>query len=299
MSTPPNADSAFEELDGSVCCLYVYTTSAAVSGAPLWNLTPWRILNVQTSAAEFGDQLSASTGCRFRVCPDRVRYSPVCASMSSPPWSATVMGLIAAVGVVMPARITAPGAPVAEVDAVADDELDGDVELLQAARTDPRTGAEMPTTVARRMKSRRDSRPAANSSMMWFAISPWPWRRRPSRRWSILRVTRSLPDAGRIHLAGWFAVQKAGCGSGSSDRAHPRAAAARWIRRCRSSAGAGTGYGTHSRSADRPPTGSRRSAGCGTGARRRATVRPRTAPRCTGGAVRRTRSRTARPPSRA
>src|SRR5580658_6011755 len=302
MSTPPNADSAFEELDGLVCCLYVYTTSAAVSGAPLWNLTPWRILNVQTSAVEFADQLSASTGDRFRVWPDRVRYSPVCASMSSPPWSATVIGLIAAVGVVMPARITAPGAPAAELDAEADDEPDepdDDAELPQAARIDPSTGTEMPTTVARRMKSRRDNRPAANSSMMWLAISPWPWRKRPSRRWSMLRVTRSLPDAGRIHLAGWFAVQKAGCGSGSGDRAPPRGAAARWIRRCRSSAGAGTGCGTRSRSADRPPTGSRRSAGCGTGARRRATVRPRTAPRCTGGAVRRTRSRTARPPSRA
>ena len=39
----------------------MYTTSSAVSAAPLWNLTPWRILKVQTSAAEFADQLVAST----------------------------------------------------------------------------------------------------------------------------------------------------------------------------------------------------------------------------------------------
>src|SRR5580692_2182346 len=170
MSTPPNADSAFEELDGSVCSLYVYTTSAAVSGAPLWNLTPSRILNVHTSALEFGVQLVASTGCRFRFWPDRHRYSPVCASMSRPPWSATVTGLIAAVGVTMPALITAPGAPAADEDDVPDfAELD---ELLpQAARIEPRTGTEIPTTLARRTKSRRVSRPAANSSMTWLATS--------------------------------------------------------------------------------------------------------------------------------
>ncbi len=167
----------------------MYTTSSAVREAPLWNLTPWRILNVQTVALEFADQLVASTGVRFRVWPDRHRYSPVCASMSSPPWSATVTGLIAAVGVTMPTLITAPAAPVAEDVALAD-ALDVDGELLpQAARIDPSTGTEMPMTVPRRMKSRRDSRPAANSSMMWLAISPCPSRRRASRRWSIFGDT--------------------------------------------------------------------------------------------------------------
>jgi hypothetical protein len=101
--------------------------------------------------------------------------------MSSPPWSATVTGLIAAVGVTMPALITAPAAPVADDEPDEDDDADEDAELPQAARIDPRAGTDMPTTVARRMKSRRDSRPAANSSMMWFAISPWSRRRRPSR----------------------------------------------------------------------------------------------------------------------
>ncbi len=71
---------------------------------------------------------------------------------------------MAAVGVVMPALITAPAAPAPADDDVPDfAELE---ELLpQAASTEPSTGTEMPTTLARRMKSRRDSRPAANSSM--------------------------------------------------------------------------------------------------------------------------------------
>ena len=86
--------------------------------------------------------------------------------MSRPPWSATVTGLIDPVGVMMPALITAPALPAgAEADVVpAAGALD--VLLLQASRIDPSTGAAMPTTVARRMKSRRESRPAANSSMM-------------------------------------------------------------------------------------------------------------------------------------
>ena len=157
---------------------------------PSWNLTPWRILNVQTSAVEFDDQLVASTGFSDRVWSDRHRYSPVCASMSSPPWSSTVTGLIAPAGVSMPALITAPAAPAGAEDEapVVADEPDEPL-LPQAARIEPRTGADMPTTVARRMKSRRVSRPAANSSMTWLAISPWPWRMRPSCRWLIFLLT--------------------------------------------------------------------------------------------------------------
>jgi hypothetical protein len=114
--------------------------------------------------------------------------------------------------------ITAPGAPSAEADAEADAEalvelvglgvpgvrdepapkISVRLLLLHAARIDPSSGADMPTTLARRMKSRRDSRPVANSSMMWFAISPWPRRSPPSRRWSIFGVMRSLPGVGRI-----------------------------------------------------------------------------------------------------
>jgi len=78
----------------------------------------------------------------------------------------------------------APAAPAgAEDEAPVVAELEPDELLLpQAARIEPSTGADMPTTVARRMKSRRLTRPAANSSMTWLAISPWPWRRRPSSR---------------------------------------------------------------------------------------------------------------------
>jgi hypothetical protein len=49
---------------------------------------------------------------------------------------------------------------------------DGLPELPQAESTAPSTGSDTPTIVPRRMKSRRDIRPAANSSMTWFAISP-------------------------------------------------------------------------------------------------------------------------------
>ncbi len=88
--------------------------------------------------------------------------------MSSPPWSGTVSGLIAPVGVTMPALMTAPAAPAAADDD--EDEVPGAAELEellpQAASIDPSSGTEMPTTVPRRMKSRRESRPAANSSMM-------------------------------------------------------------------------------------------------------------------------------------
>ena len=89
----------------------MYTTSSAVSAAPLWNFTPWRILNVHTSAVELGVQLVASTGLRVRVWSDRHRYSPVWASMSRPPWSATVTGLIAAVGTMIPTLMVAPDLP--------------------------------------------------------------------------------------------------------------------------------------------------------------------------------------------
>jgi hypothetical protein len=54
--------------------------------------------------------------------------------------------------------------PLAELDVPGAAELG---ELLpQAASIDPSSGTDMPTTVPRRMKSRRESRPAANSSMM-------------------------------------------------------------------------------------------------------------------------------------
>ena len=112
--------------------------------------------------------------------------------MFRPPWSATVTGLMAAEGVTIPTLISAPGLPPADpgllvepgVSDVPNDlppKISVRLLLLHAARIGPSSGAEMPTTLARRMKSRRESRPAANSSMTWLATSPWTWRMRPSR----------------------------------------------------------------------------------------------------------------------
>jgi len=79
--------------------------------------------------------------------------------MSKPPWSDTVIGLIAAAGVTIPTFIVAP-LPA---------ELDGDgVDVLdeaQAARTPPSADAEIPTSAPRWRKLRRLSLPATNSSM--------------------------------------------------------------------------------------------------------------------------------------
>jgi hypothetical protein len=82
--------------------------------------------------------------------------------------------LISAVGTMMPALMVAPALPaavaLADPDAVADTEEDGDDP--QAVRIISITGMEMPTTVPRRMNSRRDRRPFANSSITWLAMSP-------------------------------------------------------------------------------------------------------------------------------
>jgi hypothetical protein len=69
----------------------------------------------------------------------------------------------------MAALMVAPGLPAAALPLLEDDGLP---ELPQAEITAPSTGSDMPTMVPRRIKSRRDIRPAANSSITWFAISP-------------------------------------------------------------------------------------------------------------------------------
>jgi hypothetical protein len=150
---------------------------------PLWNFTPLRSLKVQTSLFELADQLVASTGFRVRSCWDRHRYSPVWPSMSRPPWSATVTGLISPVGTTMPALMVAPADPAGvEVD----EDVVPEVLLPQAARIPPSSGTDMPMTVPRRRKSRREMWPATNSSMMWFSTSPVRLRSLPSSLWSIV-----------------------------------------------------------------------------------------------------------------
>src|ERR1700678_12393 len=159
------------------------------------------MVKVHTSPVEFGVHLVASTGCRVRVWSDRHRYSPVCASMSRPPWSSTVSGLMLPVGVSMPALIVAPGAPAAAVELgvlLVDDGAFEEGDDEHAARIEPSSGTEMPTTVPRRTKSRRERRAGANSSLMWLAISPWPLRRPLSLRRSMGPVfTESLQDSER------------------------------------------------------------------------------------------------------
>jgi hypothetical protein len=70
--------------------------------------------------------------------------------------------LIVAVGTTIPALIVAPAAPPPELDEVLGVE---EPELPQAEMTAPSTGSDIPTTAPRRRKSRRESRPAAYSSM--------------------------------------------------------------------------------------------------------------------------------------
>jgi hypothetical protein len=111
---------------------------------------------------ELADQLVASAGCSIRFWFENVRYSPVWASMSRPPWSATVSGSIVAVGTTIPALIVAPAAPPPELGEVVGVE---ELELPQAETTAPSTGSDIPMTVPRRRNSLRESRPAAYSSM--------------------------------------------------------------------------------------------------------------------------------------
>src|SRR3954454_14394626 len=112
------------------------------------------------SELPFGVQLVASTGCSCSVWLDRHRYSPVCASMSRPPWAATVTGLSAAVGGEIPALIIAPRAP---PPAAADDPAHATpaesafCSPTEAAEvTAPQIANEVSTTLPPRMKSRRE-----------------------------------------------------------------------------------------------------------------------------------------------
>ena len=85
------------------------TTSSAVIGLPLWNLTSWRSLKVQTVPSLLGDQLSASTGWAVRSAPDRTKVSATCDSTVIPPPSAILTGSIAAAGTICAMRTVPPG----------------------------------------------------------------------------------------------------------------------------------------------------------------------------------------------
>ena len=252
--------------------------------------------------------------------------------MSRPPWSATVTGLIAAVGTTMPALITAPGAPVAEAvelrrgrgrrrraaAAGGDDrpeqrhrDADDCAAADEVTAGQPSRGELVDDVVSDITLALAQAREPAvvdtpcHRSLPASFMSPGHPRPgvgyRPFKLQRLLasRFLTHLPGGkGRIQFAGVPAVRRAGCGSGSGDPVLPRAAGVRWIRRCRWAAAAGTGCGTRSRSAGRPRTVSPRQPD------------PRRTPaveRRHGGeqrlgvrddAVRRRPSRTARPPSR-
>ena len=98
-STPPSADCAFAEPpSGLMSFSKVATTSSEVIGAPLWNVTPERIVNVQTDPSSFGSQLSARRGWSSRFSSEKDRYSPVEPSMPAPPSSWTRSGFGSVVG---------------------------------------------------------------------------------------------------------------------------------------------------------------------------------------------------------
>ena len=85
--------------------------------------------------------------------------------MHSPPPSSTIIGLIAVAGVWAATFRVPPlvGVPPAALDEPDEDDA-GAFALPQAARSAAITEADVPATVARRMNSRRSSRPASNSS---------------------------------------------------------------------------------------------------------------------------------------
>src|SRR5215510_2179272 len=134
-----------------------------------------------------------------------------------PPWSAMVIGLMAAVGVTTPTLIVAPLLPAgAEVAVV------GAGELPQAARMALSNGSDNPTADPRRRKSRLDRRPATNSSMTCSGIGPRPRRRSSRRSWSMsippLLSHRGPPECRipPLQRPPLSAAPTCGCGQGRS-----------------------------------------------------------------------------------
>ncbi len=178
-STPEKAESAFDPTLGSEWKSKVKTTSSAVIGLPSLNVTPRLSLNVHSLASRLGFQLSASTGTSLRSPLDTERYWAVCWSITAPPVSPTATGSTAPVGVTIADRMVPPRFFVAGVPAVAEREALSDPP--HALTIVPSTENDMPTTVPRRTNSRREIRPAMNSSMTWLSSSLRPLRAASSR----------------------------------------------------------------------------------------------------------------------
>ena len=170
---PLKADSAFEELFGSHSRSIDDATSAAVSGPPLWNLTPLRSLKVHTDVSSLWVQLSARIGRKVRSGCVMHRNSPAWISMVRPGSSATVTGSMAPAGVAIATLIVAPGLPCAKAGV-------GSAPNPATLAMLPSTGSDRPSIAPWRMKARRSSRPASNSSMS--SLSSAPRRRRSASK---------------------------------------------------------------------------------------------------------------------
>ena len=74
VSTSPKNDRATAAFAGRMIRSKVYFTSALVSGSPLWNLTPERILTVTVFPSDEVVGIdSASSGCTARFSSRRIR----------------------------------------------------------------------------------------------------------------------------------------------------------------------------------------------------------------------------------
>ena len=153
VSTSVNVDSALEAFFESDSCLNVYTTSSAVIGAPVLNLTFGRSLKVHTLPSPLWPQLSASIGSNASLrLLSKIRNSPVWLSITRPPASATVSGLIAADGVTEPTFNVPPAVgagPLVALELAAPAEDDDD-ELPHAANTVPSSVVDIPIMLPRR-----------------------------------------------------------------------------------------------------------------------------------------------------
>src|SRR5579884_3565198 len=114
-------------------CSNEYTTSAAVTSSPLWNLTPWRSLNSQVRSSS-SRQDSASRGTCVKRCPSKV-------TRGSKTWRWTV---------VVPAPMPPP-ADAGSIDATSSatatthsPTLAGGAAAAPAWAADPAAGPELP-----------------------------------------------------------------------------------------------------------------------------------------------------------
>ena len=147
-NTPTNAEATSRSNEA--------TTSAAVSGVPSWNLTPWRILNVQVLPPLEAAQLSARIGTSFDLESANVSCSPGINAVTISACSARSGGSNEVAPFETAMRSVPPALPAATRRGAA----------MAPSASSPSIGMLMPTTDPRIISSRREMRPALNSSMM-------------------------------------------------------------------------------------------------------------------------------------